>query len=124
MFLFGEVKTSGKDKYPPSVLSGRRGLYEQMNAITSSKKNQRTLITWLLRKIGDADYTDWLAAYRHYKRDEFRAVGILVRSTKLDERDVQCMLDKIQANPSTFLDVLAIYIPTSLDSFVRMVATT
>lgn len=124
MFLFGEVKTSEEDSYPPSVVTGRRGLYAQMNAIMLSKKNRRILIGWLLRKIAYTDYSDWLVAFRHYKRDEFRAVGILIRSTKPNERDIESALDRIQTKPSTFLDVLALYIPVSLDSFVRMVATT
>ena len=124
VFLFGEIKTSREDRHPPSVVTNKSGLYAQMNAITSSKKNRSVLIGWLLRKIKNTDYSDWLVAFRHYKCNEFKAIGVLVRSTRPDKRDIQYTLDKIETTPGMLLDVLALYIPVSLTSFVRMVATT
>ncbi len=124
MFLFGEIKTSSEDRHPPGVVTNKGGLCAQMNAIISSKKNRRVLIGWLLRKIKNTDYNDWLAAFRHYKSNEFKAIGVLVRSTRPDKRDIKSTLDKIETKPNMLLNVLALYIPVSLTSFTRMVATT
>ena len=123
MFLLGEIKTSKEEKHPPRVVTGKNGLSAQINSIIISKEIRRISIRWLSLKIGETNsdglLLDFIAAYKHNK---FQTVGILIRSTNPDRRDIKSMLDKIQVEPNTHLDILALYLPITLNSFVDMVA--
>jgi hypothetical protein len=94
-FLFGEVKTSNDIRTPPHVLYGKSGMILQLETLKDNRIKRHDLVKWIFSKAvyikGDflQECSQALTTYikSHYNR--VRLIGILVRDTEPNERDVK-----------------------------------
>lgn len=114
--LFGEVKTSGEDRWPPQVITN---LLAQMTAL-KDRDVQMSLVLWLVQRFADVavDNPDKMrcdaAVDAYVCRDAVRLVGVLIRDTPSDKADLQLAFEKLGSDTKTRLDVCALYIPVSV----------
>ena len=123
VFLFGEVKTSAQARRPPSVVSV---LKEQLRDLGSSTTS-RQLILWLGLKVmtqknNQQDKQDFSQAVATYVKDVFKIVGVLIRDTVPDRRDLESAFAQLAAvlRQKINLEMLAIYLPIPIDEIPRM----
>ena len=119
VFLFGEVKTSAHTHSPPSVVND---LKRQLQNLGSSKTS-RQLIVWLgLKNKTQKDKDDFSAALKSYTKDIFKIIGVLIRDTVPDRRDLEeafmHLVDVLR--PTINLEMLAIYLPVAIDKIPKM----
>lgn len=115
--VFGEVKTSGENVYPPSVMRGQSGLLQQLEDLRTDGALRRHLVRNIsFRWTGDIRER-FIAAVSRYSADpnEFRLFGVLVRDVLPDKRDLRHAVSHLGPDcpRSTRIEVLAIYIPPS-----------
>lgn len=93
LFLFGQVKTSSDASTPPSVMNGKKGLRNQIKELAFCVDVQRSLLEWLharCRRQPFRDlYEDARSLYLGSGGQETFLVGILIRDTAPDERDLK-----------------------------------
>src|SRR6185437_9986961 len=82
-FLFGEVKTSTEEAFPPNVMYGRGGMIYQLETIGTNFTRLMTLITWLVYRCKATEFeTNFNEAFRYLIQNTNKGmylVGILVR---------------------------------------------
>ena len=125
VFVFGEVKTSADKRSPPGVMSGRSGMIYQLKNIKDNNSIQESLIRWLAFKVQNkedddpfrADFIRALQAY--FKNRKLRLVGILIRDTEPNEKDVKSGYTILirEMDPKMSLSLSAIYVPLQIDDF-------
>ncbi len=117
IFAFGEVKTSHENRRPPTVVTGKNGLQEQIHAILSKKKKQEGLIKYLTHHIVENANPDWLSrlkeAWEQYNQKRIAIFGILIRDVTPDIRDLQSSVKELGADweLKTFIEFIAVYLP-------------
>ncbi len=93
MFLFGQVKTSSETRTPPRVMRGSKGLENQIREIALCSNVQRSLLKWLHARCRCQPfrdlYDDAVCCYFGSGGNEVLLVGILIRDTTPDERDLK-----------------------------------
>jgi hypothetical protein len=115
-FAFGEVKTSQHAKWPPSVVTGRHGLSEQVEALNSTTRVKAQLVTYLGLHAVNASWAEtFKRATKRYLTDptDVTLFGILVRDVGPDELDLRSRaraLGKIVTG-QTSIELNAIYLP-------------
>ncbi len=127
LLLFGEVKTSSDRNAPPGVMYGRSGMNWQLTANATRLDIQCTLLKWLRSRCLEEEqiglYRDAVGRYLHSGGKEILIVGILLRDTNPDERDVRgragALADEL-ATP-TRVEVVAWYLPISISRWVAIV---
>lgn len=127
--LFGEVKTSIQNTYPPNVLSGRSGMIYQLETIATNINRLYTLIKWLLYRCKNTDYeAHFNEAFKnliHQENQGIFLVGVLVRpniqpnSNDLENRGRR--LGEAFLNTATQALLLAFYLPHDSQEFVTRV---
>lgn len=115
-FAFGEVKTSGEDKHPPTVVHGRSGLHRQLEALRDNRSVRDRLVLYLAFRARTASWRhDFLSASRRYLIDthDITLFGVLIRDVQPNVKDLQSRLVTLAADmPSaTRLHILALYLP-------------
>ncbi len=89
--VFGEVKSSSDKNSPPTVVTGKSGLDRQLERLVNDRKLKYALIKWLSARVGDAAETSFdeaLTAFIESKGTSVRLIGVLVRDTPANEKDV------------------------------------
>ena len=119
LFLFGEVKTSGQERWPPSVMGE---MASQLQEIASSEPKRDGLIRWLWLEFGSGRQEDFLAALRSYEKSRYRIVGALIRDTKPQEKDISAACSKIKKLAGGMLALYAIYLPVGIGQAFSMLA--
>jgi hypothetical protein len=115
-FSFGEVKTSGDKDQPPSIMYGRGGLKQQLEALRDDVNTKNALIKYLGIHAVNASWRDrYRIAARRYIRDntDVNLFGVLVRDVTPRDADLKNRATKLNENrpPATEIELLAIYIP-------------
>ena len=131
VFLFGEVKTSKEEKYPPHVWYGRSGMKRQLERIKDKADTRSNLIRWLMFKSEgfseehriQKDIDTALAHYTKSRRTKFRIAGVLVRDVKPNLADLEGRYKSLSTglNKNMFLDLLAIYLPIPVEDLAKHV---
>ena len=125
--VFGEVKSSSDQNSPPTVVTGKSGLDKQLERLIDDKKLKYALIKWLLARVGDADDTPFdeaLTAFTESEGTSVRLIGVLVRDTPANERDVSQRgraLGERVAEPGS-VELYAMYMPRPMAEWTGWVA--
>ena len=122
--LFGEVKTSSDARTPPGVMSGGSGMAWQLEQSAISLDIQRSLLQWLYARCqSESHYLElYRKAVERYLRSEGKAlllVGVLIRDTPPDERDLKARGEALShriADP-TRVDLVAWYLPIPISGW-------
>ncbi len=126
--LFGEVKTSTQERYPPNVLYGRSGMIHQLETIGTNLTRLLKLIEYLLFRCKDTIYeTSFEEAFQYLIQNSNQGmylVGILVRpnivANEEDLRSRGTYLGNTFDGTETKALLLAYYLPQSLADFARL----
>ena len=115
-FSFGEVKTSG-DKTSPSVMHGRHGLKQQLEALKDNVMVRDSLVKYLGLHAINAPWREKfrIAAARYIRsKSDVILFGILVRDTSPHLDDLQTRAKKLNnGGPSDMsIELVALYLPT------------
>ena len=115
-FVFGEVKTSEEDTYPPGVMHGRGGLKQQLEDLKDDVQIRNDLVKYLGHRAVSASWKDrFINASRHYLADtsDVSVFGLLVRDVPPHADDLRVRTDKLaQACPEKMTIALtALYLP-------------
>lgn len=124
--LFGEVKTSSENVTPPSVMVGQDGMIAQLAANATRLEIHHTLLRWLYARCRSAPYEDmYRRAVQRYlasRGKELMIVGVLLRDTAPDERDLRNrakVLAKQLPEPSR-VQLLAWYLPVVASQWLHL----
>jgi hypothetical protein len=126
--LFGEVKTSIQDHFPPNVMYGRSGMTHQLETIGTNLTRLMTLVTWLVHRCSGTEYEgSFNEAFQHLiqnANEGMYLIGILVRpDITANENDLQSRgttLGNTFNGTGTQVLLLAYYLPHSLDEFANL----
>lgn len=126
--LFGEVKTSIQEQYPPNVLYGQGGMTHQLETIGSNATRLITLITWLIYRCKGTRYeSDFDEAVKYLfssSNQGIYLVGVLVRPNIIanaeDLRSRGTTLGNTFNGTVTKALLLAYYLPHSLNEFANL----
>jgi hypothetical protein len=125
LLLFGEVKTSSDQNIPPGVMNGRRhGLAYQIETHASPFSAEHlSLLKWLWARCQSPENRNFFEqATRRYlasKGKEILLVGMLMRDTQPDERDVKAKGEGLggQLTAPTLVEFLAVYSPKPIQEW-------
>lgn len=134
LFLFGEVKTSSENKYPPQVMTSQDGMEEQLIDLIKNCEKRRFLIQYLsnkTRSLDDShpfkkDYKKALENYYSkfsYTNTNFQIIGVLVRhNVNSNEKDVSKSYKKVKSLISKAgLKLIALYLPITMEDFKSLI---
>lgn len=115
-FAFGEVKTSGENKYPPGTMHGRTGLKQQLEDLRDNQTIRDDLVKYLGHRARQADWSDRykVAAARYLTNSsDIYVFGILIRDVAPHKDDLRVRVQKLGTGcPSgTVVELFAIYLP-------------
>lgn len=128
-FLFGEVKTSEENRYPPQVVTARHGIANQLETLGTNATRLMTLITWLVHRCKDTPFeANFNEAVKYLlsgsSNQGMYLVGVLVRPNIIaNENDVQnrgISLGNTFNGTITKALLLAYYLPHSLADFASL----
>jgi hypothetical protein len=116
-FLFGEVKTSYDPNTPPNVLYGKSGMIYQLESLKNIKEKRHDLVKWIAGKALIIDgafkeeYGKAMKSYISSGCNKVNLVGVLVRDTEPDERDIKSRAKALSENlPSNMkLKIVSLY---------------
>lgn len=117
VFVFGEVKTSSEEKYPPNILYGRTGMIKQLESLKLLEKKRDELVRWITFKskyIGGElrhNYKRALIKYIYGSKEKVKLVGVLIRDTQPNEKDLKNRAKVLGANKPSMMDIelIALY---------------
>ncbi|HBB6908247.1 TPA: hypothetical protein JF897_000377 [Legionella pneumophila] len=117
-FVFGEVKTSNENTYPPSLMHGRTGLKQQLEDLRDNDKIKDDLFLYLGYR---ATTAPWKSRYENaakkyiQQKNNVRIFGLLVRDVSPHQDDLRARVNKLTQNiPSDMIiELLAIYLPNN-----------
>lgn len=127
-FLFGEVKTSGEARTPPTVMTGPRGLPRQLQELAHRRDVQWALLLWLDARCRSRAQRDlFKKAARRYLESggqSFMLVGVLLRDTAPNEHDLcrpaETLSRRLAAAPAS-VHLVAWYLPVPIDRWPALV---
>jgi hypothetical protein len=124
--LFGEVKTSSDQSAPPNVMHGGGGLVWQLKESATRLDVQATLLVWLRRRCQSPEHQELFRSsvtrYLTSSGKELLLVGVLVRDTAPDEKDVRSSakaLAKTLTVPTT-TELIAWYLPEPISDWAAI----
>lgn len=129
LFLFGEVKTSDQEKYPPSVIYGNDGLKTQLDELGKNPKKRKELIKWFGHKFtlladNDVHKNMWTSAVIAYftPSNEFKISGMMIRGTVPNKRDLESTFTNVILNMGgeTYFELISLYIPIKKSQYVEI----
>ena len=122
LLLFGEVKTSGQARTPPTVMTGPSGLPRQLEKIALRPDVQYALLKWLMVRCQSQFQRNLFekAASRYINSGgrSFMLIGVLLRDTTPDERDLRRPAEALSRRLATApasVDLVAWYLPIPID---------
>lgn len=91
MFLFGEIKTSTDEANPPSVMaSSGSGMVAQLTRLVTATDIRRQLLYYLRNRSTKSDLPSlFKSALASLAKEKYALVGVLVRDTTPDSKDVE-----------------------------------
>lgn len=103
IFLFGEVKTSKDQDTPPNVLYGKTGMIKQLEALRDEEVKRNSLVRWIWSKAvaenGTEFYSNSAKALKNFLVDKkLKLVGVLVRDTEVNKRDLYSRAKSLNEN--------------------------
>lgn len=115
-FVFGEVKTSAEQNYPPGAAYGRHGLKQQMEDLRDRSEIRDDLVKYLAHRAVNATWKErFQSAASVYLRDnsDVRIFGLMVRDVPPSEDDLRVRVTRLGQNcpTSTVIELLALYLP-------------
>ena len=115
-FTFGEVKTSGQNKYPPTDMYGRTGLKKQLEDLRDNVDIRDDLVKYIGYRAPKASWkANYIAASERYLHNntDVSLFGILVRDVGPNENDLRERVDKLgKGCPIKMsIELMAIYLP-------------
>ena len=115
-FAFGEVKTSGQEAWPPSVMDGRSGLRKQLEYLRDRPAVKDALVRYLGHHARGADWFPLFAsATKRYLRapTDVSVFGIMLRDVEPKPEDLRGRASLLaESCPSdTTMELRAIYLP-------------
>lgn len=116
--LFGEVKSSSEQKYPPQVMSGRPGyLGHQIDNLATNLSTILQLFKWLWPRCKGTDseplFNSSISLYLNSGNKAVSIFGILIRDTVVNELDLKARgqaLGNTIEHP-TYCRLAALYMP-------------
>lgn len=126
--LFGEVKTSEENRYPPQVVTSRTGIANQLETLGTSSTILITLIKWLVHRCKETEYEPYFNEAVKYlfsnSNQGMYLVGVLVRpNITVNENDLRRRATKLGNTFNgtvTKALLLAYYLPHSLVDFATL----
>lgn len=126
--LFGEVKTSEENRYPPQVVTSRHGIANQLETLGTNETRLMTLITWLVHRCkGTGHEPNFDEAVKYLFNNSNQGVylvGVLVRpNITANEDDLTSRgttLGNTFNGTVTKALLLAYYLPHSLVDFANL----
>ncbi|AKB27151.1 hypothetical protein MSSIT_0432 [Methanosarcina siciliae T4/M] len=127
-FALGEVKTSGEQKIPPQVMSGRSGqMGHQIDKLANNLTIINQLLRWLLPRVKGTKYESVFdqasIAFFNSGNKQMAIFGVLIRDTSPNELDLSGrgkVLRKTLVSP-TNCNLVALYLPWSLDQLIDQI---
>lgn len=126
LLLFGEVKTSSEASSPPNVMYGGSGMTWQLHEEATRLDIQHALLRWLRARCNKPEHIElYRAAVAKYLAStgrEILLVGVLVRDTAPNERDLQSRAKHLAMRlPSpTRVELVAWYLPIPIPDWVAV----
>lgn len=119
VFLFGEVKTSGSAKSPPSVVSG---MASQLKDVMSDESDRQDLIRWLALSVDDSELQDLSDAVKNYSEGKYAVAGVLIRDTEPLKSDLASVCSELckRVAAGALFALYALYMPVSIERAGRM----
>lgn len=128
VFLFGEVKTSSQIDTPPNVLQGRHGMIDQLKDLATNTNISRQLIRNTGFKVVNLEKEnsfrkDYFEALKNYNFDKFHLIGILIRDTKPNEKDLKARFKNLSKSVTNEigLNLTALYIPIKMKNWNKLI---
>ena len=121
--LFGEVKTSSDARTPPKVMNGSGGMAWQLKEEATRLDIQHALLKWLRARCESAEHRAlYRAAVHRYVQSsgrEILLVGVLLRDTEPDERDVTARAKALAESlgKPTRIEITAWYLPVPIEDW-------
>lgn len=113
--VFGEVKTSGQNVYPPSVMWGQAGLLQQLKDLRTDRALRRHLVRDLCFRCTGQVRERFIVAVRRHTAEPTgcRFIEVLVRDVLPDKRDLRHAVSHLghDCPEWTCVEVVAIYLP-------------
>ncbi len=123
VLLFGEVKTSADVRVPPGVMRGRSGMTWQLENNATQLGVQHSLLRWLrlrcLASEHEAMYREAVGRYLNSRGKDLLIIGVLLRDTESDERDVESRarhLADVLHHPAR-VEIMAWYLPVAISEW-------
>jgi hypothetical protein len=127
LFLFGEVKTSSEEKYPPQVLTQKgTGMISQLKELYSNHQKRLDLIRYLQTKIAlnDNIKEDFQSAIKAYYNPDnnYQLIGVLIRDTEAIEDDLKKVYEDLKDTilKPTGLQLVAVYLPIKQEKWIEI----
>lgn len=118
--LFGEVKTSSDPRVPPQVMYGGHGLTWQLENNATDLGVQHSLLRWLRSRCPTpelvAAYRQAVSRYLNSSGKDLLIIGVLLRDTGIDERDVASRARYLSGrlDSPTCVEILTWYLPVAI----------
>ncbi len=116
-FAFGEVKTSEQGAWPPSVVTGRHGLADQLRQLRDSSPVKSALVRYLgFHSITAAWRPRFLTAAKRFLSDpsDVSLFGVLIRDVQPKPQDLSGKATSLATGcpGTTAIELRALYLPT------------
>jgi len=128
IFVFGEVKTSNQEKYPPGLLTGRSGMKKQIKDLSKDNEVKDDLVKYLGHKIVDLPEDhgfsiDYDRASMSYLKEKVHLFGLLVRDVDCNELDLRARYNEYKDDLSEFaiLDFIGLYVPIKIEKWNEII---
>ncbi|UYP46476.1 hypothetical protein NEF87_002761 [Candidatus Lokiarchaeum ossiferum] len=131
MFLFGEVKTSSSDKYPPNVVYGKSGLEGQLTDLIEEKEVVNNLIRTIAIKTTNLNINNelkknYFRALKYFLETDkcgYKIVGILIRDVNPNKMDLEKRFKKLNSiiKKKMVLELIGCYLPFSIKSLEQII---
>lgn len=131
LFLFGEVKTSSETaNRPPQVMTGAKGVENQLRDLYNDRSKRLVLISYLKNKMrhfpeGHQFRTDFEASQRAYYSgiEYYHLFGVLVRDVEADEKDISSSYERLKNHilEPKGIKLMAVYLPICKEEWVEII---
>lgn len=126
-FLFGEIKTSSDQNYPPSLMYGPTGMRKQLDELCTEQDTIFALIKYLgFRLKNTVHWPMYQNAFQKYCINKFNIciIGVLIRDVKPNEKDLAARAKSLRSYciDGRQISLLAIYLPQgAISNFVQII---
>lgn len=129
IFLFGEIKTSSHNEYPPSVMYGEHGLKKQLEDLCENKDITDKLVGYLSYRLKQGElWSLYQKAFQNYMQSEGKRIhilGVLLRDVEPSEEDLAARTKKLErfVVDGRSIELVGIYVPIgSIERFPSIVS--